>query len=76
MQTRNINTIQCDLYSTNMIQKVRFMTHYYNLDTTIVYNFRNYRSITTDFVKFDLYFITTFVKFNLYFVTYLYKIVT
>ena len=25
------------------------MTHYYNLCTTTVYNFRNCRSITTDF---------------------------
>ena len=28
------------------------MTHYYNLGTTRVYNFRNWRSITTEFVKF------------------------
>ena len=29
---------QCDLYGTNISQKVPFMTHYYNLDTTRVYN--------------------------------------
>jgi hypothetical protein len=42
---------QCDLYGTNISQKVPFMTHYYNLGTTRVYNFRNWRSITTDFVN-------------------------
>lgn len=33
-----------DLYKINMYQKVRFMTHYYNLGTTRIYNFS---SITT-----------------------------
>ena len=38
------------------------MTHYYNLGTTIVYNFRNWRSIITDFVKLYIYFLSLKVK--------------
>ena len=38
------------------------MTHYYNLGTTRVYNFRNWRSITTEFVKLYIYFLSLKVK--------------
>lgn len=56
-----------------------FLTYVSNFDTTIVYNFRNCRNITTDFVTifkifvtivtFIYYFVTRKVKYNIHYVT-------
>lgn len=52
------------------------MTYISNLGTAIVYNFRNCRSFTTDFVTIIFYFVTCKVKYNYHFVTNIPKIVT